>query len=95
MTKNEAIKVLKMVEAHGLANTAKEMAIEALEETNGGRNVCFHCGARAVIWQCDYDFEDMGYEGEGVVNCLRCSNCGADIEYRVRCDNEEDGDENS
>lgn len=31
MTKDEAIKVLKMVEAHGLADKAKSVAIEALE----------------------------------------------------------------
>ena len=31
MTKDEAIKVLKMVEAHGLAEVAKVIAIEALE----------------------------------------------------------------
>lgn len=24
---------------------------------------CFHCGQRAVIWDCDYDYEDFGYEG--------------------------------
>ena len=25
---------------------------------------CFHCGARAVIWDCDYSFEDIGLEGQ-------------------------------
>jgi transcription elongation factor Elf1 len=44
---------------------------------------CFHCGARAVIWDCDYDFEDFGYEGEGIVHILHCSNCGAEIEYDI------------
>lgn len=24
---------------------------------------CFHCGHRAVIWQSDYMFEELGYEG--------------------------------
>lgn len=32
MTREEAIKVLNMVEAHGLADEAKRMAIEALEQ---------------------------------------------------------------
>lgn len=45
--------------------------------------ICFHCGKRAVIWQNDYDFEDMGYDGDGIVHLLHCSYCGADIEYRV------------
>ena len=44
---------------------------------------CFHCGAMAVIWQCDYDFEDFGYEGEGIVQICQCTNCGAEIEYRI------------
>ena len=44
---------------------------------------CFHCGMRTVIWQSDFTFEEMGYEGEGVVNCCKCTNCGAEIEYRV------------
>lgn len=28
---------------------------------------CFHCGSRSVIWDCDYDFADFGYDGEGIV----------------------------
>lgn len=44
---------------------------------------CFHCGARAVIWDADFDFDDFGYEGEGVVHVCHCANCGAEIEYRI------------
>lgn len=44
---------------------------------------CFHCGHKAVIWDCDYDFSDFGYEGEGLVQVCHCSNCGAEIEYRI------------
>ena len=50
----------------------------------------FHCLARAVVWECDFDFEDFGYEGQGIVQILRCSNCGAEIEYRIRIPDEED-----
>ena len=49
---------------------------------------CFHCGERAVVWSGDFDFEDYGIEGEGVVHELRCSNCGAVITYYI-----EDGEE--
>lgn len=35
MTREEAIKVLNMVEAHGLADKAKRVAIEALSERTG------------------------------------------------------------
>ena len=51
---------------------------------------CFHCGARAVIWDCDFMFEDFLYEGEGLVQICHCTNCGAEIEYRIRMDDEED-----
>lgn len=44
---------------------------------------CFHCGQKTVGWDSDFDFEDMGYEGEGVVHICHCTNCGAEIEYRV------------
>jgi len=44
---------------------------------------CFHCGTRSVIWDCDYDFEDFGYDGEGIVQMCHCTNCGAEIEYRI------------
>ena len=44
---------------------------------------CFHCLEKAVIWDCDYSFEDFGYEGEGIVHICHCSNCGAEIEYRI------------
>lgn len=44
---------------------------------------CFHCLQNTVSWDCDYDFEDFGYEGEGIVQICHCSNCGAEIEYRI------------
>ena len=56
---------------------------------------CFHCLARAVIWDCDYDFSDFGYEGEGIVQVCHCSNCGAHIEYYIRFDEEDQDGENT
>lgn len=50
---------------------------------------CFHCGARSVIWDCDYNFEDFGYEGEGLVQICHCKNCGAEIEYRIQISEED------
>ena len=47
---------------------------------------CFNCLKRCVIWDCDYDFEDYGLEGEGIVHVCLCGACGAEIEYRVPCD---------
>ena len=44
---------------------------------------CFNCLKRAVVWDCDYDFEDFGYEGVGIVHMCHCSNCKSEIEYIV------------
>lgn len=44
---------------------------------------CFHCLSQSVIWDCDFTFEDFGYEGEGIVQICHCANRGAEIEYRI------------
>ena len=64
-----------------------------MDKQSSGLYQCFHCGHQSVIWDCDYDFEDMGYEGEGIVNCCHCTNCGAEIEYRVPIRREENEDD--
>ena len=51
---------------------------------------CFHCGERAVIWGNDFDFEDYGLEGEGIIHELRCTNCGARITYFILLEDEDD-----
>lgn len=53
---------------------------------------CFHCGMKSVIWDCDYDFADFGYEGKGIVHICHCENCGADIEYRIPIKEEDESD---
>lgn len=53
---------------------------------------CFHCLQKSVIWDCDYDFEDYGLEGEGIVHICHCANCGAEIEYYVPLNKVEDED---
>lgn len=50
---------------------------------------CFHCGHRSVIWNSDFSFEDYGYDNDGIVHVLHCSNCGALIEYYISFDEEE------
>lgn len=54
---------------------------------------CFHCGAKSVIWDSDWDFSDYGLDGMGVVHTCHCMNCGAVIEYYVRFDDEEEEEE--
>lgn len=65
--------------------------IKSLEnkKKNKGTYECFHCLHDAVVWQGDYDYEDYGYIGEGIVQILHCSNCGADIEYDIPITNED------
>lgn len=47
---------------------------------------CWFCGGE-MIWGADFDFEDYGREGSGVVATLTCSNCGADAEFYSGEDN--------
>ena len=56
---------------------------------------CFNCLHDSVVWDRDFDFEDFGYDGEGVVHICHCINCGAEIEYRVPINNDEDIDDES
>lgn len=50
---------------------------------------CFHCLHQALIWDNDYSFEDFGYVGDGIVQILHCSNCGAEVEYRISINKED------
>lgn len=49
---------------------------------------CWFCGTKTV-WQSDFDFEDYGYEGSGIVAVLNCPNCKAHIECMLSCDTED------
>jgi len=51
---------------------------------------CFHCGNKSVIWDCDYEFSDYGYDGEGIIHALHCSKCGAEITYAVSTEDSKD-----
>lgn len=48
---------------------------------------CFHCLKNTVVWNSDYSFEDLGIMldgvADGIVHICNCSNCGAEIEYRI------------
>lgn len=50
---------------------------------------CAHCGHMTLVWQNDYDLEDVGYEGTGIVTMYHCAHCGADVEYVIRFEEEE------
>ena len=40
---------------------------------------CYNCG-EVMIWGSDFDFEDCGYEGEGIVASFSCK-CGTYAEF--------------
>lgn len=50
---------------------------------------CFHCGKRTVIWDADFDPEDYGIEEPGIIHNCHCTNCGAEIQYTI-LDNQEE-----
>ena len=43
-----------------------------------------------VIWNCDYDFDDFGLDGDGIVQVFHCSSCGAEIEYYISFNEDEE-----
>ena len=51
---------------------------------------CFHCCEKTATWLADFDFEDYGIEGQGIVHELICTNCGARITYYVSVPDEDD-----
>ena len=51
---------------------------------------CFHCGERSVIWDADFDYQDYGLEGNGIIHECHCENCGARITYYIPGDEEEE-----
>ena len=51
---------------------------------------CFHCGRYAVYWCGDFDFEDYGYEGKGIIHECQCYACGSEITYRVPIKEDDD-----
>lgn len=52
------------------------------------RNVCWYCGGN-LIWDSDFNYDEVFGEGEGVVSFLHCGECGAEVQYSLRIDEEE------
>mgnify|MGYP003110858497 FL=1 len=43
---------------------------------------CWHCGHN-MIWGNDFDYEDYGLEGKGIISSFSCSNCEATAEVHL------------
>ena len=52
------------------------------------RTNCWFCGT-PMIWQSDFNYDEVYGEGEGVVSFLMCPNCKAMAEFSLRNDEEE------
>ena len=46
---------------------------------------CLHC-KEDMIWGGDFDYEDYGMVGEGIVSNFSCSNCEATAEVYLPLD---------
>lgn len=55
--------------------------------SDDGRCRCWYCGA-PLIWDSDFNYDEVYGEGEGIVTFLHCSNedCGASVQYSIRDD---------
>ena len=49
---------------------------------------CWHC-KNELIWNADFNYEDYGLSGYGVVSNLSCSKCGAHVEVYLPLENGE------
>lgn len=52
------------------------------------KTICPNCGSEKVIWKSDFDFEDYGMEGKGIVHEMECADCGAFIICMVSAEEE-------
>lgn len=50
---------------------------------------CWYCGGQ-LIWQSDFNYDEVFGDGEGVVTYLMCTECGAEVQYAVRTDEEDE-----
>lgn len=51
------------------------------------RNKCWYCGGE-LCWNSDFNYDEVYGEGEGIVTFLTCTNCGAEVQYSLK--NEEE-----
>ena len=51
--------------------------------------ICPYCG-HTMVWQSDFNYDEVFGEGEGIVSYYYCFNCGCDAEFSLRTDKEEE-----
>lgn len=50
---------------------------------------CWYCGEK-MIWDSDFNYDEVYGEGEGIVTFLHCSNCDAECRFSLRDDESEE-----
>ena len=46
---------------------------------------CWYCG-EDMIWESDFNYDEVYGEGDGIVTYLHCPSCGADCKFSRRDD---------
>lgn len=49
------------------------------------RDVCWYCGGQ-LIWNSDFNYDEVYGEGDGIATFLTCTDCGAEVQYGLRTD---------
>ncbi len=49
---------------------------------------CWYCNG-PLVWSSDFNYSDLYGEGEGIVSFLFCQNCGAEVQYSLRDEEDE------
>ena len=44
---------------------------------------CWYCGGQ-LRWDSDFSYDEIFGEGDGIVSFLTCMNCGAEVQYSLR-----------
>ena len=50
--------------------------------------ICPYCGCN-MIWQSDFNYDEVFGEGAGIVSYYHCGSCSCDAEFSLRNDEEE------
>jgi len=48
---------------------------------------CWFCGEK-MIWDSNFNYDEVHDEGEGIIAFLHCSKCGAECQFSKRDDEE-------
>lgn len=54
---------------------------------------CAFCGG-SLIWQSDFNYDEVYADGDGIVSIYTCAECGADAQFSLKNEEEENGKDN-